>query len=82
MVTPSNLFLTSTNYFSWKSHIEVLLRSKGLHFTASGKEQSSIDAEKKSKWDDKNDEEHVLIGISISLDLRFHLQRIDDLDEA
>jgi hypothetical protein len=29
-----------------------------------------------------NDKECGLIGISISPDLRFHLQEIDDLDEA
>jgi hypothetical protein len=38
--------------------------------------------EKKSKWDNKNDEACGLIRMSISSDLWFHLQGIDDPDEA
>jgi hypothetical protein len=33
-------------------------------------------------WDNRNDEAHGLIGISISPDLRYHLQDIDDPKEA
>jgi hypothetical protein len=47
-----------------------------------GKEQAPTDAKKKSKWDNKNDEACGLIGMSISLDLQFHLQGIDGLDES
>jgi hypothetical protein len=47
-----------------------------------GKEKSPTDVENKSKWDSKNDEECGLIKISISPYLQFHLQGIDDLDEA
>jgi hypothetical protein len=36
-----------------------------------------MDALKKSKWDSKNDEAHRLVGLSISKDLKFHLQEID-----
>jgi hypothetical protein len=42
-----------------------------------GKEQEPTDDEKKIKWDIKNDEVCVLIGMPISHDLRFHLQGID-----
>jgi hypothetical protein len=35
-----------------------------------GKEKSPTDAEKKSKWDNKNDEAHGLIRMSISPDLQ------------
>jgi hypothetical protein len=77
MDIPSDIFLTNTNYFSWKSHMEDLLRSKGLYQITLGIEQEPIDDEKKVKWDNKNDEASELIGMSISHDLRFHLQGID-----
>jgi hypothetical protein len=47
-----------------------------------GKKKSPTDAAKKSKWDNKNDEACGLIRMSISSDLWFHLQGIDDPDEA
>jgi hypothetical protein len=43
-----------------------------------GTKQAPIDAEKIAKWDNKNDEAHGLIRMSVSLDLRSHLQGIDD----
>ena len=82
MASTSNLFLTITNYFQWKSHMEDLLRSKGLYQITLGKEKTPIDANKKLKWDNKNEKERGLIGISISLDLRFHLQWTDAPDES
>jgi hypothetical protein len=84
MASSSNLLLTSTNYFSWKSHMEDSLRSKGSYWITLGKEQEQepIDDENKVKWDNINDETRGLIKISISNDLRFHLQRINALDEA
>jgi hypothetical protein len=41
-----------------------------------GKETAPTDVDKKFKWDNRNDEAHGLIEISISHDLRFHLQSI------
>jgi hypothetical protein len=82
MDSTSNLLLTSTNYFQWKSHMEDLLRSKGLHGITLGKETAPTDADKKSKWDNRNDEARRLIEMYISLDLRFHLQSIDKPKEA
>jgi hypothetical protein len=82
MDSTSNILLTSTNYFQWKSHIEDLLRSKGLYWITLGKETTPTDADKKSKWDNRNDEALGLIRISISPDLRFHLQSIDKPKEA
>jgi hypothetical protein len=82
MAYSSDLFLTNTNYFQWKSHMEDLLRSKGLYWITLGKEKEPIDDEKKIKWANKNDESHGLIKMSISLDLRFHLQEIDDPNKA
>jgi hypothetical protein len=62
--------------------MEDLLRSKGLYQITLGKEKSPIDADKKAKWDNRNDEARRLIKISISPDLRYHLQDIDDPKEG
>ena len=40
------------------------------------------DEAKIDKWDNKNDQDHGLIGMSISPDLRFHLDGLDSLVEA
>jgi hypothetical protein len=37
------------------------------------KETKPTDADKKVKWDNRNEEAHGLIEMSISPDLRFHL---------
>jgi hypothetical protein len=65
--------LTSTNYFQWKSPMEDLLRSKGLYRITLGTETAPDEDEKKAKWENKNDQARGLIGMSISPDLRFHL---------
>jgi hypothetical protein len=74
MDSSNNLFLTSTNYFQWKSHMEDLLRSKGLYQITLGKEKEPTDADKKVKWANRSDEARGLIEMSISPDLRFHLK--------
>jgi hypothetical protein len=50
MDSPRDIFLTSINYFSWKSHMEDLPRSKGLYHITLEKEQDTIDDENKVKW--------------------------------
>jgi hypothetical protein len=57
--------------------MEDLIRSKGLYQITLGNETTSTDADKKVKWDNRNEEARGLIGNSISPDLRFHLQSID-----
>ena len=47
-----------------------------------GREKTPTDADKKAKWDNRNDEARGLIEMSISPDLRFHLQSIDKPKEA
>jgi hypothetical protein len=47
-----------------------------------GKETTPNDANKKFKWDNRNDEACGLIIMSISPNLRFHLQSIDQPKEA
>jgi hypothetical protein len=41
MASPSDIFITNTNYFQWKSHMEDLLRSKGLYQITLGKEEKN-----------------------------------------
>jgi hypothetical protein len=82
MASSSDIFLTITNYFQWKSHMEDLLRSKGLYWISLGKEKEPTNDENKFKWANRNDEACGLIGMSISHDLRFHHQEIDDPSEA
>ena len=82
MASTNNLLLTSMNYFQWKPHMEDLLRSKGLYQITLGKEIEPTDADKKVKWANRNDEANGLIKMSISHDLRFDLQSIDQPKEA
>ena len=62
--------------------MEDVLRSMGLYRITSGKEKEPIDYDKKIKWENKCDEARVLIGMSISTDLLFHLSRIDEPDKS
>ena len=73
MENRSIVLLTSNNYFQWKSHMEDLLRSKGIYKITLGIEATTDEDEKQAKWENKNDQGHDLIGMSILLDLRFHL---------
>ena len=57
--------------------MEYLLRSKGLYKITLGIEDALHEDSKLSKWKNKNDSSHGLIGISIFVDLGFHLQGID-----
>lgn len=82
MESTSTIIPTSTNYIQWKSHMEDLLRIKGLYIIIVGIETTPIDAKKRDKWDNKNDSAHGLVGMYISLDLRFHLQRLQSPVES
>jgi hypothetical protein len=46
--------------------MEDLLRSKGLYRITMGTEIGPTNDDNKSKWDNRNDEAHGLIGMSIS----------------
>jgi hypothetical protein len=49
--------------------MEDLLRSKGLYRITMGTETTPTNDDKKSKWDNRNDEARGLIGMSISSNL-------------
>jgi hypothetical protein len=61
--------------------MEDLLRSKGLCWITLGNETTPTDVDKKSKWNNRNNEARGLLGMSIFPDLRFHLQSIDKTKE-
>jgi hypothetical protein len=82
MYSPIEILFTSTNYFSWKSHMDDVLRSIRLYRITFGKEQEPTDDDKYSKWVNKNDKACGLINMSISPNLRFHLQGIEGPDKA
>ena len=82
MENTSIVLLTSTNYFQWKSRMEYLI-SKGLYRITLGIEVAPMDDEAKvAKWDNKNDQSHGLIGMSISPNLRIPLDGLDSPIEA
>jgi hypothetical protein len=62
--------------------MEDLLRSKGLYRITFGNEKELTNVDKKSNWDNRNDEARGIIIISIYPNLRYHLQDIDDPKEA
>jgi len=76
MESPYQVILDSTNYFQWLSYIEDLLRSKGLYRIASGQETKPKDEDKAAKWENRQDQARGLIGMYVSLDLRFHMQNL------
>jgi hypothetical protein len=61
MASTSTGMLTIDNYFQWRSHMEDLLRSKGLYRITMGMETTPTDDDKKAKWDNRNDEARGLI---------------------
>jgi hypothetical protein len=82
MASPNDIFLTNTNYFSWKYHMEYVLISKGLNWITLGKEIEPIGDENKFKWVNTSDESCGLFEMSIYPYLRFHLQGIDALSAS
>ena len=62
--------------------MEDVLQSKGLFMITSRKEIEPTDDDKKIKWENICDEAHGLIGMSIFIDLRFHISRIDEPHQA
>ena len=62
--------------------MENVLRSRGIFKITLGKETKPTDDDKKIKWENRCDEAYGLIGMSISIDLWFHISGIDEPDIA
>jgi hypothetical protein len=58
------------------------IKGKDLYQITMGKETTPTDDDKKAKWDNRNEEACGLIGMSISPDLKYHFQGIDDSEAA
>ena len=69
MATPCDIPLTRSNYFSWKSRMEDVLRSRRIFIITSRKEIKPTDDDKKIKWANRCYEAHGLIGMLISTNL-------------
>ena len=59
-----------------------ILRSKGIYIIATGQETKPFDDDKVAKWENKQDQEWGLIGMSIAQDIWFHILYIDTPHEA
>ena len=81
MAVPCDIMLTISNYFSWKSRMEYVLRSRGLFRITSGTKTEPTDDDKKIKWETRCDKARGLMGMPISIDLWFHISRNDELDK-
>ena len=62
--------------------MEDVLRSRGLFRITSGKKTKPTDDDKKIKWANRYDEARGLIGMEISIDLRFHISDINEPNKA
>ena len=82
MAAPCDIILISSNYFSWKYRMEDVLRSRGLFRITSGKETEPTDDDKKINWINRCVEARGLIGMSIFIDLRFHISGINEPDKS
>jgi hypothetical protein len=76
MTIPSEILITSENYFSCKSDMEDLLQSRGHYWVILGIKISPLQPLKRAKWIKKNEKAHGFVGMSIFSDLQFHLQGI------
>ena len=63
MESSSHVILTNSNYFQWKSHMEYLLRSKGLYRITLGTKYAPDEESKLAKWNNKDDSYSSLIGM-------------------
>ena len=62
--------------------MEDVLRSRGLFRITSRKETEPTNDDKKIKWENRCDKARGLIGMTISIDLQFHLSRIGEPNKA
>ena len=67
------IILTPFNLFEWEYDMEILLRAKCIYrVTMENKAEPNVVAEK-IKWHSRRDEAYVILCLSISRDLFFHL---------
>lgn len=79
---PTKFILTPFNYFEWKTEITLILQSKGLFRVTMGIKIEPTSAANKIKYFKTLDEDIVLIFLSISRDLLFHVSSATTPDEV
>jgi hypothetical protein len=79
---PKHVVLTPFNYFEWKAEITLALRSKGLYRITMGTEVEPTNVVEKEKYFNRMYEAFVLICLSISRDLMFHVDTASSPNEV
>ena len=70
------------NFFELKANMEILLRSKGIYSVTMEAEAESNADPNKIKWHNMRDEAYVLLCLSVSRDLLFHLDGLKSPNEV
>ena len=70
------------NLFEWKDEMEIFLREKGIYMVIMETEANPNAATEKIKWHNRRDEAYGLLCLSISRDLRFHLDGLTSTNEV
>ena len=78
----NHVFITPFNYFEWKVEMVIQLRSKGLYRVTMGTENKPNSAVEKSKNFNRLDEAFVMLCLSISRDILFHVEKITTTNEV
>ena len=76
------IILTPFNYFEWKAHMGILVRSKGHYRVTMAAKANPNAAIDKIKWNNRKDEAYGLLCLSISRDLIFHLNGLSSPNEV
>ena len=82
MVDNKMTLLTPHNYYSWKTSMVDLLRSKGLYSVTIRTETKPTREFDKAKWLNRCDEAQGLISILVSEELKFHIQDLESPNES
>ena len=77
-----HIILTPFNYFKWKAQMDILMRRRGLFIVTMTTEAEPNAVAEKIKWHNKRDEVYGLLCLSISRDLRFHLDGLTSPNEV
>ena len=77
-----HIILTPFNYFEWKGRTEIVMRSKGIYKVTMQTKSNPNTITKNVKQHNKRHESYVLLYLTISRDLLFHLDGLSAPDEV
>ena len=78
----THVLLTPFNYFEWNVNMVIQLRSKGLYKVTIGTKVQPNYVVEKSKYFNRLDEAFGMLCLSISREIRFHVDRISTPNES